>query len=567
MPLSAVVSFYVGVGLDSNLRSFTRLDLKLDLTRRTYQILRPVRQRWVSQLTQHRTSTGRIFSQIPAHAVLTLAVAVVGILICARNSFAAGELELSVVDGKTGEPIAARIHLKDQRGRKRLVRGTVTHADHFCFDGKTVLRLPNGVYTFEIERGLEYRHQTGHFIIERGATDNKTITLNRFVDMKEEGWWSGDIDVARKALQMKTLMLAEDLHFANLKAWPAASNQYERAAQTAAEDRLFEVTLGRFNGGGGRLSFFGIPQLDGLSKKISERVEYPPSGDFLKRARKQDAFIDVSRPDSHDLPIWLASGMTTSICVLNGDARRDGVGSPSLNLRKPDSTLYPEPIDRIRWAHDIYYKILNCGLRIPPTAGSGSGETPNPVGYNRVYVHCGNEFTTERWWDGLQKGRSIITNGPMLRLRVNDHLPGHVFKCRAGEKLTLQTSLKLSTREKIEYLEIVKDGRPLHVVRLDEFVEKKGQLPDVAFDRSGWMMVRAVTNNANTYRYAASAPFYVEFEQPAISRRSAQFFLDWAKQRMKELQIRDETQSRYVLRYHKAAVKYWTEKVSAATVP
>ena len=34
----------------------------------------------------------------------------------------------------------------------------------------------------------------------------------------------------------------------------------------------------------------------------------------------------------------------------------------------------------------MYYHVLNCGLRIPPVAGSGSGTNDNPVGTNRVYV-------------------------------------------------------------------------------------------------------------------------------------------------------------------------------------
>jgi hypothetical protein len=41
-------------------------------------------------------------------------------------------------------------------------------------------------------------------------------------------------------------------------------------------------------------------------------------------------------------------------------------------------------------------------------------------------------------------------------------------------------------------------------------------------------LVRAVTNNQQTYQFASSGPYYVEKGgQPRISRRSAQFFLDW----------------------------------------
>jgi hypothetical protein len=58
--------------------------------------------------------------------------------------------------------------------------------------------------------------------------------------------------------------------------------------------------------------------------------------------------------------------------------------------------------------------VLNCGLRIPPSAGSGSGVLPNPVGYNRVYVHLDEQLTYDGWWQGFKQGRSLVTNGPLL---------------------------------------------------------------------------------------------------------------------------------------------------------
>ena len=53
-------------------------------------------------------------------------------------------------------------------------------------------------------------------------------------------------------------------------------------------------------------------------------------------------------------------------------------------------------------------------------------------------------------------------------------------------------------------------------------------MPPVVFEESGWFLVRAVTNNQTTYRYASTGPFYVEFDDlPRISRQATQFFLDW----------------------------------------
>ena len=41
-----------------------------------------------------------------------------------------------------------------------------------------------------------------------------------------------------------------------------------------------------------------------------------------------------------------------------------------------------------------------------------------------------------------------------------------------------------------------------------------------------------------TYRYAMTAPYYVEFDyQPRISKQAAQFFLDWVYQRARQIAI------------------------------
>ena len=90
----------------------------------------------------------------------------------------------------------------------------------------------------------------------------------------------------------------------------------------------------------------------------------------------------------------------------------------------------------------IYFFRLNTGFRLPPSAGSASGVLPNPVGYNRVYVHCGEKLTWEGWFENLRKGRVVVTNGPMMQPRVHctptkaagqdvepeGALQGHVFQ-------------------------------------------------------------------------------------------------------------------------------------------
>jgi hypothetical protein len=65
---------------------------------------------------------------------------------------------------------------------------------------------------------------------------------------------------------------------------------------------------------------------------------------------------------------------------------RSGVMTNEAWGRPRERRRLPDPQGNGHWTQEIYYHILNCGLRLLPSAGSASGVLPNPVGYDRVYV-------------------------------------------------------------------------------------------------------------------------------------------------------------------------------------
>jgi hypothetical protein len=214
--------------------------------------------------------------------------------------------------------------------------------------------------------------------------------------------------------------------------------------------------------------------------------------------------------------------------LINHHSLRNGVIDNEKDGRPRDKSFFPGPRGNGRWSETVYYHVLNCGLRIPPAAGSGSGFNDNPVGTNRVYVFCGNEFSQEAWWEGLKAGRVFVTNGPLLRPMVEGQPPGNVFKLADGGSLTLEIGLNLATSVPVEYLQIVKNGTVEAEVRLAEFKNRKGRLPPIQFDDSGWFLVRAVTSNPKTLQFASSGAYYVEKAgRPRVSRASVKFFIDW----------------------------------------
>jgi hypothetical protein len=273
-------------------------------------------------------------------------------------------------------------------------------------------------------------------------------------------------------------------------------------------------------------------------------------------------------PYAWNLPVWLASGDLDFIQLIHRHSLRDGVVDNESDGRQRDLERFPGRTGNGRWSEAIYFHVLNCGLRIPPAAGSGSGVNDNPVGTNRVYVHCGDEFTPEAWWQGLTAGRVFVTNGPLLRPSVEGQAPGYVFHIDGEERVSLEIGLNLATRVPIEYLQIIKNGELYSDVRLDEWKKKKGRLPPVEFESSGWFLVRANTTHPKTYQFASSGPYYVEKAgQPRVSRRSVQFFLDWivaAESQIRDLPKVTDTERNGLLAEQAVARKFFEQLLSTA---
>lgn len=482
------------------------------------------------------------------------------------NLLASGRLELRAIDKDTGKPLAVRLHLQTGQGKPfkpARVKGGLACGDYILFSDKLVLDVPNGRYNFTMEHGPEYRLMNGHFDIQNFADDSKTVELSRFCDLAKEGWFSGDLAIERPELELKTAMLAEDLHLASLITWSNKKNLWEKKPIPNQIVNSFDETFCYSVMGGQCIAPGNVFNLLRMERPLVwPRAEIAmPKADAKHAAalgslplmhhvelarREQGAWIDAGALFARDLPIWIAAGLVDSVQVANPHLLREGVVASEASGWARDPALFPGPHGNGRWSQEIYYHLLNCGLRIPPTAGSGSGSNANPAGYNRVYVHVAEteaagdavaeDLTWDGWWNALRAGRACITNGPLLRPTVEGQFPGHVFKAEAGQSLELLVALTLSTRDKIRYLDIVKNGRTEITVSLDEFKQAGGQLPPLKFSESGWFVVRAVCDTVPTYRYASSAPYYVEVGyQPRISRKSVQFFLDWTKQRSQEV--------------------------------
>jgi hypothetical protein len=492
-----------------------------------------------------------------------------GLLLAAPAPKETGKLALAVHEKEPGRPVPCRVHLQDPAGKPVRAPGLPFWNDHFVCPGTVELELPPGRYAYEIERGPEYGLLRGAVTVRADATEKLALRLERLADLAAEGWWSGELHVHRPPADVELLMRAEDLHIAPVITWWNNRNLWDQQPLPTEPrrrfdgDRCTDLLAGEDEREGGALLFFHLPRPLAIA---GAGREYPSPMRFVEEARRHPgAWIDVEKPFWWDVPVWLASGQVDSIGLANNHMCRSRMleneawGKPRVVERLPN------PHGNGYWSQEIYYRLLDAGLRVPPSAGSASGVLPNPVGYNRVYVHLDRGLNEEAWCEGLRTGRSFVTNGPLLRVEADGRLPGHVFTAPEGPELTVTLKARLTTRDPVRHVEVVQNGQVVWRVPAED-VLRTGSLGRLTFRASGWFLVRAVADVPHTFRFASTAPYYVELgpAKRRVSKAAAEFFRDWVRERMKRVKLTDAAQREEVLKYHRQAERFWEDRVSRA---
>lgn len=431
--------------------------------------------------------------------------------------------------------------------------------------GNTSIKLHPGKYRYRVDRGPEY-HMYIDSLVVKNRDLNIRVELSRLVDMKQLGWWSGDLHMHRKVKDLELLMKCRDLHLVPaITSWnehydsAIASGKLAKAGSIKFDNnRYYSVTGAEDERNGGALLVLNtkVP----INFTMDRDPEYPLLVQSITKAKKEnrDAWIDIDKPFWRDLPVLLATGEISSIGIAHNHMNIDGDFDNEAWGIARDRNKYPPALGNGYYTQDIYYHVLNSGFRIPPSAGSASGVLMNPVGYNRMYVLAGETMGYKKWFDSAAKGRVFVTNGPLLNCKANDKAPGEVFTSNA--EVNIKIEVNTYSRDTIESVEVIKNGTVVYST------DKRRLSYTISFEKSGWFLVRAICQNKEGFRFASTAPYYVEIgdEKKRISRSSVEFFIAWMDKARKGIKASEQKHKNEIDESYEVAKKFWEDLLQAA---
>jgi len=360
-----------------------------------------------------------------------------------------GRLKLTVLSDDTGEEAPAMVRLvwkpnnspykpsnaldftseldhqsSQSTGLRRVNLPGKLGGTYWCVPGPIDMSLPRGQWEVVIRRGGEHVPIIDTFTVASGRTVERTYRPKRWVDMRKRGWYSGDDHIHFQVLsdfdaqQLMTWLKAEDVHLGNVL-------KMGDVYRTWFEQRGFGPD-------------YHIKEDDYI---IVPGQECPRTHDQLGHSMSlniTDMVRDTSRYYEYDWvfeEVMKQGGLSGFAHISHGSFHVHR----GMTLSAPKGLIdFVELLQFASLQTDLYYDFLNLGYKVTASAGS---DVPwgGSIGEVRVYAYTGDgEFTADKWFDALERGRTFVTNGPMVDFRVDDAYPGDEISVKAGQRVRLR---------------------------------------------------------------------------------------------------------------------------------
>ncbi len=365
---------------------------------------------------------------------------------------------------------------------------------YWCVPEPFDLAVPPGEWEITIRRGVEHIPVTETFTVTSGEVVERTYRPERWVDMRDYGWYSGDDHVHCQILsdadaeRLMAWVQAEDIHLANVVKMGDIS-------RTWFEQRGF-----------GKL--YRVIDKDFI---LSPGQECPRTHQELGHTMAMNTTSMVRDTDQYYLYDWVfdnvhAQGGLAGYCHVVGKlfhVHRD----MSINIPK-GKVDFVELMQFGQLNTDWYYDFLNTGFKMTASAGS---DVPwgGTIGEVRVYAYVGKKrFHADAWFEALERGRTFVTNGPMLTLEVDKALPGDEIRLDEDKTLRIRARVWGSDERTLpSKLEIVQFGETIRTVQSERKDQEELNLDfEIKAEDGFWIAARAEGRDGTA---AHTTPVYV----------------------------------------------------------
>jgi len=509
---------------------------------------------------------------------LALAIGISGLATLPEGSAAAqtalSELRVEVRDQAGGELIPGRIYLTDDKGVHWAPDGLIAYVKgrerHFVSRGSFQIKLPPGKYTLRVERGPEYVPWACLIQMEEGKDRKENIQLHRWIRMNQLGWYSGDLHNHRAAEQMPALLLSEDLNLApTLADWiwedrpvsqPPKTSDAIRRVDDSHVYSVLDKEVERLENGPGAVDLLGLQS----PIPFQGYRLHPPNDAYCQAAHAQGGYVDAEKILWRDVAALVALQQIDFAGIVYNHFNRRGVDleTEKWGMIPKDRAEFNTVAGMPLWAMEVYYRFLNCGFRLPVSAGSASAVKEAPLGYNRVYVKLDRPFSYANWFQALKSGHSFATNGPMLFVTVNGLEPGHTLPLSGTQPSRLRIHAEALSVGALDRLEILFKGRLIKSVSNPEPSQKLVADFESLASETGWVVTRCFEKPAATIRFAHTSPVYIQFgRESGVVAADARFFIEWIDREIRFYQEQsgfreDSDRSEMVSFFQKARAVY-----------
>ncbi|MBT4499430.1 MAG: CehA/McbA family metallohydrolase [Gemmatimonadetes bacterium] len=439
-----------------------------------------------------------------------------------------GILHGTVVDAATGEQLDAKVHVLTSTGNfahpsgSLLKRGPGT--PFFFTDGQFQVNASRGRADVLVERGTEY--EPARFIVQvpsKGSVDVE-IPLNRWYYPQESNWYPGNthihydekenrpddrmaIDCSVEGYSITCLSVLDRRQL------PYASNKYPIGVMNEFTTAHHVLDIGEENRHYGERSPWGMGYGHVMFLNIRNLVQPVSRGHTLSGQFDPDypplCFCCDDTRDQGGIVIWCHNGKGMEAPVAAALGKLD-----AFNLFDP---FWADP------EYEIWYHLLNCGIDLPASTGTDWFVCSN----NRVYINTSAEFSYASWIDGMKAGRTFITNGPALDLKLNDQPLGSTVELTGGGEL--EAEVTFHSHYPVERLELIVDGQPIQDWEWPEG-RREGEIRHpLHIERDGWIAARLWGDARDSFGhsiYAHTSPVYFRCGAPPLARPdAARYFL------------------------------------------